>query len=284
MDYTTLPMRILVLIIASILSVSASQAEPVTFQSVINSSQHAAAADQRLVYGNLPEHYGLLWLPRQSRPAPLVVLVHGGCWLQQYDVNHIAAAAVALRDDGYAVWAPEYRRASAQQTAWPQALNDVVESIDFIRAQASSAIASDLPIIIGHSAGGHLALLASTKTSVKAVIGLAAITDITSYAAGQSGCQQAARWLLGGLASDPDMKYTYQQANPRLQSIDTSVILLASEADNIVPIAQASYIRGAHVHRIAGAGHFDFIYPGSAAWQQLQLTLGTISAARANDS
>lgn len=283
MDFRTLPTPILVLIIVSVLSVSASQAEPVSFQTVVERSKQAAAADQRMVYGNLPEQYGLLWLPRQNRPAPLVVLVHGGCWLQQYDVNHITAAAVALRDDGYAVWAPEYRRATAQQKAWPQALNDVVESIDFIRGQAHSAISSDKPIVIGHSAGGHLALLASTKTSVKAVIGLAAITDITSYAEGQSGCQQAARWLLGGTVTDAAMKYTYQHANPRLQSLDSTVVLLASEADSIVPKAQAGYIRGAQVHRMNDAGHFDFIYPSSAAWQQLQLTLGTISAARAND-
>lgn len=283
MDFRTLPTRILVLIIVSVLSVSASQAEPVSFQTVVERSKQAAAADKRMVYGNLPEQYGLLWLPRHNQPAPLVVLVHGGCWLQQYDVNHIAAAAVALRDDGYAVWAPEYRRATAEQKAWPQALNDVVESIDFIRSQAHSAIASDLPIVIGHSAGGHLALLASTKTSVKAVIGLAAITDITSYAEGQSGCQQAARWLLGGTVSDAAMKYTYQHANPRLQHLESTVVLLASKADSIVPIAQAGYIRGAQVHRMTDAGHFDFIYPSSAAWQQLQLTLGTISAARAND-
>jgi len=270
MVYTTLLKQVSLLALVSVLLTPISHAEQVSFQTVVNSSQQAAAADARLVYGDLPDQYGLLWLPAQAKPAPLVVLVHGGCWLENYDVSHVAAAAAALRDDGYAVWAPEYRRASAEQSAWPQALDDVVQSIHFIQAQQHQGIAQQPALLIGHSAGGHLALLASTKTTAKAVIGLAAITDFTSYAQGYNGCQQAARWLIGAAVDDSQANPSYQQANPRLQTLNTPIMLLASEADSIVPIAQAGYLKDAQVTRLQQAGHFDFIYPNSAAWQQLR--------------
>ncbi len=282
MVYTTLLKLRLLVPFASLLLTPLSHANAVSFQTVVSTSQQAAAADERIAYGPLPDQFGLLWLPKQSTAAPLLILVHGGCWLQHYDVSHIAAAAEALRNDGYAVWAPEYRRASAQQSAWPQALDDVVQSIDFITARTHHAIAAQPPVLIGHSAGGHLALLASTKTSVKAVVGLAAITDITSYAEGQSGCQQAATWLMGAAADDAAANALYQQANPRLQTLDTPIKLLASSADNIVPMAQSNYIRSAQVTLLHDAGHFDFIYPHSVAWQQLRVTLQAISAAPAN--
>lgn len=283
MVYTTLLRMLFSLACGWLLLVSNSYANTVSFQAVVNASQQAAAADQRIAYGPLPEQYGLLWLPQQTSPAQLVVLVHGGCWLQNYDVSHIHAAAAALRDDGYAVWAPEYRRASAQQSAWPQALNDVVQAIEFIRAGSHPTIAAQQPLLVGHSAGGHLALLASTQTPVQAVVGLAAITDITSYAAGQNGCQQAARWFIGAAPYDSDANALYQQANPRLQTLSTPVRLLASDADSIVPLAQSSYIDTATVVRLTGAGHFDFIYPNSAAWQQLRVTLENISQPPSTD-
>ena len=44
-------------------------------------------ADQKLVYGkdNPSLQYGLLWLPAnlaEGEKAPLVILIHGGCWLR----------------------------------------------------------------------------------------------------------------------------------------------------------------------------------------------------------
>ena len=43
-------------------------------------------ADQKLVYGdtNPGLQYGLLWLPKEpvtGTTSPLIVLIHGGCWL-----------------------------------------------------------------------------------------------------------------------------------------------------------------------------------------------------------
>jgi len=54
-------------------------------------------------------------------------------------------------------------------------------------------------VVVGHSAGGHLALLAGSELpELKAVVGLAAITDIVAYSEGQNSCQQATPQFMGG--------------------------------------------------------------------------------------
>jgi hypothetical protein len=35
----------------------------------------------RIAYGELPEQFVELWLPQGTGPFPVVVMVHGGCWL-----------------------------------------------------------------------------------------------------------------------------------------------------------------------------------------------------------
>ena len=51
-------------------------------------------------------------------------------------------------------------------------------------------------VLAGHSAGGHLALLAGQHDNAEMpafdkVIGLAAITDVATYAVGENSCQTA---------------------------------------------------------------------------------------------
>ena len=70
-------------------------------------------ADKKLVYGDAnPElQYGLLWLPESSTPnknPPLIVLIHGGCWLNAFDIQHSYPLSSALAQAGYAVWSLEY--------------------------------------------------------------------------------------------------------------------------------------------------------------------------------
>src|SRR5947207_15984722 len=60
-------------------------------------------ADHKIAYGSEPLQFGELRLPAGSEPAPLVVLIHGGCWRAQYDLKHVGAAAAALTKEGFAV-------------------------------------------------------------------------------------------------------------------------------------------------------------------------------------
>ena len=69
-------------------------------------------ATKKLDYGNMDNglRYGLLWLPAEVEPgekSPLVVLIHGGCWLNAYNIEHTYALSTALAQAGYAVWSIE---------------------------------------------------------------------------------------------------------------------------------------------------------------------------------
>ena len=60
-----------------------------------------------------------------SANAPLVILIHGGCWLNSFDVNHSRPLATALSQAGFAVWSLEYRRTGDPGGGWPGTLEDI---------------------------------------------------------------------------------------------------------------------------------------------------------------
>ncbi len=124
---------------------------------------------------------------------------------------------------------------------------------------------------MGHSAGGHLALLAaSANPDVQAVIGLAAITDIIAYSRGTNDCQTATSGFMGGdYAAIPA---AYDAANPAGKPTHATTILLHGDMDTIVPAGQAQ-LPGATTVIADGAGHFDWLHPDTGAYHLLLSTL-----------
>jgi len=233
-------------------------------------------ADARLVYAtdNPDLQYGLLWLPDALAPgekAPLVVFVHGGCWLNAYDIQHTWPLSTALAQAGYAVWSLEYRRTGDAGGGWPGSFDDIRAGLAYLPELRDYPIDLDRVMIAGHSAGGHLALLAGAETDgLQGIIGLAAITDIIDYSKGGNSCQTAAPKFMGGsYAERPD---AYAAANPAGKQTRTTTVLLHGDMDAIVPLSQSS-LMDATVHVQEGAGHFDWVHPGTAAFQLLLATL-----------
>jgi acetyl esterase/lipase len=235
-----------------------------------------ANADMTLVYGDAePElQYGLLWLPdgpAATEKAPLIVLIHGGCWLNAYDIRHSFPLSTALAAAGYAVWSLEYRRSGDPGGGWPGTFEDIRLGIAFTSNLENYPVDLDRMVIMGHSAGGHLALLAAIEIrNVDAVIGLAAITDIVEYSRGENNCQTATLDFMGGsYEANPS---AYQAANPAAKTLPASTILLHGNRDSIVPLSQ-SHIPGTNTKVVEGAGHFDWVHPGTPAYQVLLSTL-----------
>lgn len=238
-----------------------------------------SGADHKLVYGEDDPalQYGLLWLPRETadgQKAPLVTLVHGGCWLNAYDIEHSLPLASALADAGYAVWSLEYRRTGDRGGGWPGSFNDVLLGAAHARALGAYPVDLEHSVVVGHSAGGHLALLAGGRLQgLKAVIGLAAITDVVSYSEGENSCQKATLDFLGG--DHRSIPAVYQAANPASQPLHPLSVLLHGGEDAIVPPAQA-VLPAASTRMLEGAGHFDWIHPGTNAYQLLLSTLAEV--------
>jgi acetyl esterase/lipase len=225
--------------------------------------------DEYISYGEDPLQFASLWLPSEakSKKNQLIVFIHGGCWLNAYDIKHSYALTTALAQEGYAVWSLEYRRSGDLGGGWPGTFDDILAGIKSINGLPNHAYTLNNTVVVGHSAGGHLALLAGSQIpELKAIIGLAAITDIVSYAEGQNSCQQATSQFMSGSTTEKSQQY--KDANPIAHKMHEKTVLLQGDADNIVPPQQALAL-GVTVVKNAGAGHFDWIHPGSSAYQQL---------------
>lgn len=248
-------------------------------------------ADKRISYGIADEQYAELWLPQgRPDPAPLVVLIHGGCWLAEYDISHIRPLVAELACHGLALMALEYRRVGQEGGGWPGTFSDISDALDSIPSLDHPQLDLSNVILVGHSAGGHLALWAAGRSFLeknqalyrekpfipRGVIGLAAITDLAAYAEGKNSCQKVTLSLMGGLpAEKPDR---YSQASPSRLGTAIPTVLLHGDQDSVVPIDQAHALRQARLVTIEGAGHFDLIHPGTTAFPYLLTSIQELLA------
>lgn len=263
------------LILLGVLLLSGKVNSQISFPSAASNVNYSSvtaleyrAADHLITYGDEPFQFGRLWLPTQmSKTAKLIVFIHGGCWLNQFDMAHTYPAATALAQAGYTVWSLEYRRTGDSGGGWPGSFNDIKTGIQYISNLSLYGANIEDAVIVGHSAGGHLALLAATEfRNVHAVVGLAAITDIVKYAAGTNDCETAAALFMGStIAQDSAL---YQTANPASLNLHSNTLLLHGTGDSIVSVSQ-SVLQNANTLDIEDAGHFDWVHPGTEAFQIL---------------
>jgi acetyl esterase/lipase len=217
-------------------------------------------------YGDEPEQVADAW-PAGGRAAerPLVVLVHGGFWRPGYDRTHLGPMAAALRAKGLTVARVEYRRLPGCPEA---AVGDVRRALRLVPGALAAAGArhSGASVVVGHSAGGHLALCAASRPAPGLVgaLALAAVADLRLAHDLGLGDGAVADFLGGppdgAAALDP----------PRLPAPGVPVVLVHGTGDATVPIALCEAYAAAHpVARtvpVPGAGHFALIDPLSAAW------------------
>ena len=233
--------------------------------------------DDQFSYGDHPLQTVYIWHGRggdeNEFAGDAVIFVHCGCWLNAYGFDHAKGFYHALAERGMGVYAMEYRRVGDEGGGWPGSLEDVIKavraSIENIEATGGSG---DI-YLVGHSAGGHLGLLAAQALSesdvskaIKKVIGLAAITNLQSYALGENSCQTATPQFMGGMPSDD--KRTYKLATPNVADITPPVILLQGEEDSIVPKHHA-LVPGARNRIIKNGGHFDWLHSESTSYDAL---------------
>lgn len=222
--------------------------------------------DDVIAWGDDRVQFGELWLPAGTA-SRLVIFIHGGCWLNDYHVTHTRPLGAAFADAGMAVWSLEYRRLGDPGAGWPGTFDDIRTGVDFA---AGLDLNVERTTVMGHSAGGHLALWTAARTdaAVDDVIALAAIVDLETWAQGSSPCERAGARLIGG--APPAYPERYAAASPARLSLSTPTRCFHAAEEKVVPRSQFDALPAElQTGVIEGAGHFDFIHPGTPAFQQV---------------
>lgn len=260
-------------------------AQQLTFSQL--ASLTAPPPDHRIPYGDDPLQFGNLRLPKRPGPHPVVLFIHGGCWLSQYDIAHAAPFEQALADSGFAVWSIEYRRVGNEGGGWPGTFTDIARAADFLR-ELAPRYALDLNRVIasGHSAGGEFALWLAARRKippasplfvadplvVHGVLGLAPAPDLAGLHA-LGVCGNVINRLMGGSpAEHPDR---YAAASPmQLVPIPVPQVLVIGVHDRTwAPIGRL-YLSVARARGDSttlavdapDAGHFDLLAPTTTTW------------------
>ena len=230
-------------------------------------------------YGSDPLQVADLRLPAGPGPHPVAIVIHGGCWKSSVDNRSgIAGFADALGKRGFATWNVEYRRIGDAGGGWPGTFQDVAAGVDKL-ADVAQRYKLDLNrvVIIGHSAGAHLALWAASRAKLPAPWSLARIRPVSVVAI--DGPASLAPFigidaeacggpvivpLMGGTPADRPAAYDIASPADHLPLGMHQLLVGAAFAPLMRPYAAAARAAGDPVDALepAGADHFDIVTPG----------------------
>ena len=220
---------------------------------------------ERIRYGGDASQFFELWHPEQA-VAGSVVFVHGGFWRAKYDLSHASPLCATLATRGIMTANLEYRRVGQPGGGWPSTFEDVVAGF-----KATSEYFGHAPVLVGHSAGGHLALrLASEPIPLKAVVALAPVADLRlAYELNLSN--GAVVEFLGATPEAMPMRYDEACASTHASSVRRVIVHGTKDEDVPTEIARA-FIRARHkdpepprLLEMPDTAHMDPIDPESAA-------------------
>jgi acetyl esterase/lipase len=111
-----------------------------------------------------------VYQPPRRGHFPIVVQIYGGAW-QRGTPNSNGDFATRLASSGYVVFAVDYRHAPVWK--WPVQIDDVDSSLVWIRDHAATYDGdTSRVVLIGRSAGAHLAMLAAYRPAALRVRGV----------------------------------------------------------------------------------------------------------------
>jgi acetyl esterase/lipase len=273
---------------------------PMTLQDYL--ALNGPAPSRHVAYGAAPSQFAELFQPAGDGPFPVAVIIHGGCWTREFGgITQMRNMAGDLAGQGIAVWNVEYRRYDEAGGGYPGMYHDVAAAMDRLRVLAPGhQLDLSRIVLVGHSAGGHLAQWAGSRARlprssplfvadplpVPTVISLGGLADLRNEAALiKTSCDRDSAQLAGVASAErPDV---YADTSPaEMLPSGVRTVLIHGELDTISPLrAGQDYARraqaagdAADVIVLPGGSHYDEVAATSPSWSivsaQIRKALG----------
>jgi len=241
-------------------------------------------ANARLHYGDDQFQFGDLRVPEGTGPFPAAMFVHGGFWRARYDLEHAGLLCAALTKSGFLTLNIEYRRVGNPGGGWPGSFEDVTAGYQFLRQLAGKyPIDPKHILVIGHSAGGQLALaLAAHYNSIRAAVSLAGVLNLRRAWELHLSHDAVAEFLGGPPALVPEH---YDEASPAELEIRRKQLIVHGVRDQTVPVEMSrDYVKQKRAKReeitfleLPSSGHYELIDPDSSAFLNISKELRNLS-------
>lgn len=204
-------------------------------------------------YGTDPLQKMDVYLPiGRSLTTKVMIMIHGGGWStgDKTELN-VYLDTLKKRLPDYAIININYRLAVNATTTFPTQENDVKAALDYIFSKRNEFQISDKFVLLGVSAGSHLALLQAYKynspVKIKAVVDFFGPTDMAAMyndPASAFAPPSSIAQLFNG-ATPTTNASAYGQSSPitfaNAQAVPT--IILHGGVDPLVKVTQATTLR-----------------------------------------
>ncbi len=229
---------------------TAAQQSPAMRMGVPLTSSHRVLTDLTYMTASGYESKMDVYASRSATPAPTLIYIHGGGWVGGTKESSVLLTLPYLAM-GWTVVNVEYRL--ARHALAPAAVEDIRCALRTIIARAETYNVDTSRIVVtGHSAGGHLSLMAGMlpvsagldrpcagtgEVRVAAIVNWFGITDVVDLLDGPNMQNYAVAWL----GSMPDREAVARRVSPLtwVRSGLPPVITIHGDADRVVPYSHA---------------------------------------------
>ena len=241
----------------------------------------APEPDAVIRYGTEPLQSGELRVPKGLGPHPVAIVIHGGCWLSRLGGTGMQAFSESLRQRGIATWDIDYRRVGHEGGGWPGTFQDIKAGVDYLpRLAKDHKLDLDRVIVVGHSAGAHLALWNASRSklgadwapamdqpkplSVVAIDGPPVLAPLIGPDAEMCD-EPVVVPLMGGTPADKPEEYKLATPAAHLPFGTRQLLVVGTLGMIIQPYAQGAVAAGDEVVVLSPdkADHFDIVTPGT---------------------
>jgi len=218
-------------------------------------------------YGTNAQHKMDVYLPsdRSTTTTKVIIMIHGGGWNSgdKADFNEYVDS-LKKREPSYAIFNINYRLANSPDL-FPAQEQDVKAVVEFINSKRQEYKISDKFVLVGASAGGHLALLQGYKYSTpikpKAIIDFFGPTDLVTLYNNPPNplVQLALLSVTGGTPATSNTLYTQSSPINFVSSQSPPTMILHGGIDIVVSPSQSVSLDTKLF--IAGVTHQYVFYP-----------------------